>query len=397
MKNQVVAIDFGTSKIVTLVAENSGTMRCDIVGAGIAGYDGYTDDGWNNPEDLNDRIRDSIEEAERQCKRKLRDVNIGVPAAFTKAYSTEVTVELKGTDPRVTGSDIKRAFRAAEEKIGAVNGIKVHWTPAWFTIDNGKKTLEATGKAGRELKAMISFVYAASPFVNDVRMRLMDLGYNVVGVYASAPGEMMLFLPEEERDHTAVLVDIGYLTTDVMIAEGDALVYLETLDIGGADIAVALADGLECSLQEAEERVKRAYVYGVDAAGETYDFPPVDGKPGRSFSRAEVTRIIEPKVEEIADAIKASVQRSGVRLGNWSSYYMTGGGMSFNRGGYKFLGQKLGLTVKETPKRTAKLNSPSYSSALGLLDLIIDTIEIKNRQPAGEGKIKGFFRSLLGG
>ena len=49
MKTTVAAIDFGTSKIVTLVAENSGSQRCDIVGAGIAAYDGYLEEGWNNP------------------------------------------------------------------------------------------------------------------------------------------------------------------------------------------------------------------------------------------------------------------------------------------------------------------------------------------------------------
>ena len=35
MKTTVTSVDFGTSKIVTLVAENSGATRCDIVGAGI--------------------------------------------------------------------------------------------------------------------------------------------------------------------------------------------------------------------------------------------------------------------------------------------------------------------------------------------------------------------------
>ena len=39
MKTTVAAIDFGTSKIVTLVAENSGNQRCDIVAAGVAKYD----------------------------------------------------------------------------------------------------------------------------------------------------------------------------------------------------------------------------------------------------------------------------------------------------------------------------------------------------------------------
>ena len=62
MKNMVAAIDFGTSKIVTLVAENSGAQRCDIVGAGIAGYDGFLPEGWNNPEEVNEKIRISVED-----------------------------------------------------------------------------------------------------------------------------------------------------------------------------------------------------------------------------------------------------------------------------------------------------------------------------------------------
>ena len=66
MKNMVAAIDFGTSKIVTLVAENSGAQRCDIVGAGIAGYDGFLPEGWNNPEEVNEKIRISVAEAEKQ-------------------------------------------------------------------------------------------------------------------------------------------------------------------------------------------------------------------------------------------------------------------------------------------------------------------------------------------
>ena len=54
--------------------------------------------------------------------------------------------------------------------------------------------------------------------------------------------------------------------------------------------------------------------------------------------------------------------------------------------------------MQETPRRTTKLNSHCFSSALGLMDLIIDTIE-QQRQPAAgaSGKIKDFFRSLLGG
>ena len=81
-----------------------------------------------------------------------------------------------------------------------------------------------------------------------------------------------------------------------------------------------------------------------------------------------------------------------------SSIFLTGGGLIMNRGGKEYLAGKLGKAVQETPRRTTKLNSHTFSSALGLLDLIIDTIE-RQHQPTNTfgGKIKEFFSSLVGG
>ncbi len=111
-----------------------------------------------------------------------------------------------------------------------------------------------------------------------------------------------------------------------------------------------------------------------------------------------MAEIIEPQVDKIADAIKSSLEESGIRLGNWSNFYLTGGGLSFNRGGKDYLSSRLERPVRETPKRTTKLNSHAYSSTLGLMDLIIDTIEQQHQPSAGVGgAIKDFFRSLLGG
>ena len=115
MKTTVAAIDFGTSKIVTLVAENSGSQRCDITAAGVTKYDGYLEEGWNNPNALDEAIRRSIADAEEQSGSKIKEINVGVPGAFTHVYATKVTIPLKGTDPRVTAADVKTAFSKAAE------------------------------------------------------------------------------------------------------------------------------------------------------------------------------------------------------------------------------------------------------------------------------------------
>ena len=96
--------------------------------------------------------------------------------------------------------------------------------------------------------------------------------------------------------------------------------------------------------------------------------------------------------------IKECIDESGMKLGDWSNIYLTGGGLSLNRGGRDYLAAKLEKPVRDTVKRTIKLSSPIYASAMGLMDLIIDTIESRNVPASGfSGGIKDFFRSLLGG
>ena len=400
MKTTVTSLDFGTSKIVTLVAENSGAQRCDIVGAGIVTYNGFLEDGWNNPAEIDDCIREAISQAEQQSHHKIREVNIGVPGAFTKVYVTEARVSLTGADPHVTANDVRAVFKKATENLGleTLPGEIINSSPAWFRVDDGKKTLEPVGLKGRELTALISFVIGNRFFLDDVTTRLRNMDIKPKHFFSTPAGEAMLYLPEEDRDRTAVLIDIGYLNTEVMAVEGDALIFHKCIDLGGGHIAADLSEALDISFKNAEEKIKQPFVYSMSATPETYEIPAMNDQPARSFTRDEVAPIITARVDEIAVEIKKALEESGVKLGNWSNVYLTGGGVAFNRGGKDYLSSKLGRPVRDTPKRTVKMSSPIYSSTMGLMDLIIDTME-QQRQPASgvAGKIGEFFKSLVGG
>ena len=398
MKTTVASIDFGTSKIVTLVAENSSATRCDIVGAGIVTYNGFLEEGWNDPQEIDDCLREAISQAEKQSHHKIREVNIGVPGAFTRVYVTEARVSLTGPDPHVTANDVRAIFAEAQKNLGTLTGEVVHSSPAWFRVDDGKKTLEPVGIKGRELTALISFVVANKYFLDDVSTRLANMDIKPKNFFSTPAGEAMLYLPEEDRDRTAVLIDVGYLNTEVMAVEGDALIFHRCIGLGGGHIAADLAEELDISFKNAEEKVKQPFVYSMSATPETYEIPANGDQPARTFTREEVSPIITAKVDELAEEIKTALEESGVKLGNWSNVYLTGGGLSFNRGGKDYLSSKLGRPVRDTPKRTVKMSSPIYSSTMGLMDLIIDTME-QQRQPASgvAGKLGEFFRSLVGG
>lgn len=398
MKSTIAAIDFGTCKIVTLVAETSGTQRCDIIGAGISAYDGFLEGEWNNTMLLNEAIQKSITEAETQSKRKIREINVGVPGEFTRVYAVETSVTIQGADPRVTPRHVEKIFAEADKQLSPVRGVVVHRSPAWFMVDGGKKTLEPVGLKGTELKALVSFVVADTFFLDDVMARLRDLNITVSGFFSSSTGEAMLYLLEEDRDRTALLIDIGYLCTDVMAVEGDAVIFQKTLPVGGGHIAADIAEGLSIPLDSAEQ-IKREYVYGISTISQSYTVSDgEDAVKSKTFTQDEVAQVLEPRVDEIAEMIKECIEESGIKLGNWSTIYLTGGGLSLNRGGRDYLAAKLEKPVRDTVKRTIKLSSPIYASSMGLMDLIIDTIEAKNAPSSGpSGVIKDFFRSLLGG
>lgn len=392
MRSTISVIDFGTSKIVALIADVGTKQRCDIIGAGTQPYDGFANARWNNLSQVNEAIGNAIANAEEQARTAVKTIYVGVPGQFSKVYSFEVKTDLQGADPKVTSRDIETLFALADEQVQGISGTPIHRSPAWFVVDDGKKTLEPLNQHGNELRAMISFVVADTFFIEDVTNRLMAVGKTAAGFFSTPMGEAMLFISETDRDRTALLIDVGYLNTDVMAVEGDAIIFHKTLPLGGGHMAADLAYGLEVPLDSAEQ-VKRSFEFGPSTTKTSFDVTLSNGAT-QTFSLDKVSEILLPRADELCEAIIQSVKDSGVRLGNWSPVYLTGGGLAINKGGREYLSEKMERPVRELPRKAVKLSSAIYSSALGLLDLIIDT---KNTAGASQSGLRGFFRGLING
>ena len=134
------------------------------------------DGEWNVPERLDNAVKTCVARAEEQSKRRIRDVYVGVPGAFSRVYVVETQVALQGADPRVTPSDVEAIFQKATETLQPVRGAIIHRSPAWFMVDDGKKTMEPVDLKGTTLRAMVCFVVAEQFFLNDVSARLARMG-----------------------------------------------------------------------------------------------------------------------------------------------------------------------------------------------------------------------------
>ena len=389
MKKATAVLDFGTSKVLVLLAEESAYQKVTITSAGMAQYDGFMNGEWNAPGDVTDAIASAVEAAENKVGAHIKEVYVGVPGEFVRVYVIESSVTLQGADPKVTSADVEKLQRQATEMLDRPTGVIIHRSPAWFKVDCGQKTLEPVDQKGSTLEGMIGFVLADQFFVNDVTERLRELNIEVKGFFSTSVGEAMQMIPFEERDHTAILVDVGYLSTEVMAVEGDALIWQKVLPVGGAHITLDLAYGLEKPFDMCE-KIKRSYTFNAPKNTQI----EVQGEDGpETFSGETVSMIVDARVDEMLEMIDEAIKKSGIRLGNWSNIYFTGGGLMPMSGARVYAASKLSRNVREAATKTVKLKPAQiFASGSGLLELVYNTIELEEQDESLFDRIKRIFR-----
>lgn len=393
MKTQIAAIEFGTSKIVTMIAQSGGMDRLDIIGSGTVPYDGYSDGDWNTPGQMIQRVGDSIAAAELEANTKIKEIYVGVPGEYIHVRACESEVDLP--DGEVTEEAVNAVQDAAADKlrIRESGGMVMHRTPSWFIVDDGKKTMSPGGR-GAKLRAKTTFIIADPQFIEDVSEMLGQHDITILGFLSPSLGESLLVLSLEERDRGALLIDVGYLNTEISVVEGDAIVYHAILPRGGGHITADLAMELRVPMRAAEQ-IKRNYVFNpdefdMDSFSEVYD----DKGRRRTFPRDVVSRIAESSFKELSDMIAMTISNDAEQfLGKRSQVYLTGGGIALMRGAREALAAAIGRPVKISAAKSSKLNSPVYASALGLADLIFDSIE---GQGDSEEKLGNRIKSIFG-
>lgn len=392
MKTQIAAIEFGTSKIVTMIAQNSGLDRLDIIGSGTVPYDGYSEGDWNSPRQMVQRVRESVAAAELEANSKIREIYVGVPGEYVHVRTCEAEIEVP--EGEIDENAINAVQDKAAELLDLVNcgGVVLHRSPAWFTVDDGKKTMAPNGR-GNRLRALVSFVIAEPLFVDDVSEMLGVLNITILGFLAPTLGESLLLLSLDDRDRAALLIDCGYLNTEISVVEGDAVVYHAILPRGGGHVTADVATELQVPMRAAEQ-IKRNYVFNPDEFDRDSFSEVYDGSGRRmTFPRETVQEIVENSVDELADMIALTINNDAVQyLGSRSQVYLTGGGLALMRGGREYLSAKIGRPVKVAAAKSSKMNSPVFSAALGLADLIFDSIEQGDNE---DEAILGRFRNLF--
>ena len=378
MKTRIAAIEFGTSKIVTVIAQSSNkNNHCEIVSCGKVDYAGYSSGDWTDWENLNKAIYNSIIAAQSDAGTPIKEIYIGVPCEFIHVQTSDAEVPIRSTDGRVRIEDIQAVEDMAADvlKFKDSDDFVIHRSPAWYSVDRGAKTMDPKGLKGDFLSAKVSFITASADFVDDMRDIMGHVGITINGFLSPSLGEQLLGTSPSARDQNCIFIDAGMYNTEFSVLRGDAMVYHAVLPCGGNDMTEHLADELEIRYDEAEQ-LKRSAVISEDIK-EMIKPPVCRDKDGRRIQyKAElICSMVTVALEKVCRMIQLTIEDAQAFLSPRSRIYLTGGGIGMLRGGADYLENYVGRRVETVNIQSNKLGSPEYASVLGLVDLIFDSIE----------------------
>ena len=367
--NTLSAIDVGTTKVCTLVAEvnDGGLMR--IAGAGVTPSRGLHKGLVVNINDAKESIRESVRKAEQASGYKVEAAYVGVTGRHISARNNRGVVAITRNDRLVRPDDLRRVLQTAQSvKIPSEEKL-LHLIPRSYAVDGQQGVRNPVGMHGFRLDVETHVVTAAAASVQNLVKCIRGIGVDIEDLVFEPLASSEAVLSEDEKQVGIILADIGGGTTDISVFKDGSIWHSAILPVAGYQLTRDIAIGLGLPFDVAEE-MKKMYGSVMPVYENKLETDSIS-ENGHSVSYQALCDIIKARVEEIIRLVLLELPRSEYEALVPAGLVLTGG--TSNLSGIDALGRDiLRLPVRVgTPIDiygiTDSLHDPAYATSVGLL------------------------------
>lgn len=365
-KKQVAVIDVGSSKITAVVGERGINKTFIIKGSASYEYDGFEDGMFFDTDHLK-RILFAVAEMINKTAGGIVDaVYVGVPGDFTNVMVKDSQISF-AKKKKIQEEDIDALFDSAFVMTSSKHTL-INRSAIVYELDDFRRLANPVGSTSSILKGKLSFVLCSNYFIEAVKPALLAAGIKRVECVSSALAQAMYLIEAETRDRTAIIADVGYITTTFTIIQGDGLLYQKSFAYGGGYVTAALSEkfGLDFSIAE---RLKRKISLS-QLSSSSYDL--IEAENGEYYSLEQLQQTIKTSLDELCEAISEAMDQSGYIIPEYVPLLITGGGISYIRGAKEHVSNRLNMVVGIISPKVPLMDKPTESTALSLLDLALE-------------------------
>ncbi len=369
----LAAIDIGTNKIATLVADVAEDGSLKILASGVCPSKGMRKGIVIDIEQMVDSIQSSIQAAELMLDEKegITSAHVGISGEHIQGILSEDAAPI--LDGEVSEFDMNNAVETAKSIPVAGDQEILHAFPREFMVDGESGIRNPEGMAGRRLEAKVYMITGGKYQIRNIKNCVEQCGINIEEMVLEPVASGMAVLTTDERELGVCMIDIGGGTTDIAIYTKGEIIDIGVIPVAGDHVSNDIAKVLRTPPNHAEEIKLK---YGCTKAcikniNETIELHALsDDTSAINCKRKILAEIIEARYDEIFGLTQEHIQKK-FEQDVISGIVLTGGGSKLE-GVCDLAKDFFDMPVRMGSPRQLKgttdnLKDPIYATGFGLL------------------------------
>ena len=330
-ENFITVVDVGSSKVCCLIAERSqdNSQELEIKGIGLQRSDGIKNGSIVDMEKVERSIRQTVQTAEKMAKVTIENIIVNFFESRYESRRFKTALNINGGE--IGDQDLKKIWHNCIKENITEDQKVLHTTPINYSVDGKSGISDPRGMYGKKLECMFHIVTTSQQIISNLKSCInrchLEVGQIVLSPYASG----IACIKPDEKKLGVTCIDIGGGTTSVATFVNEKFVFAKTLPIGGENITNDIASGLSTSISDAE-RIKTTHGSVIPTnldENESIDVPLLvgdeEGSDIHQIPRSLLNGFIRPRLEEILEHVRDSLENSGIKKENYQFIVATGG------------------------------------------------------------------------
>ncbi|HOV33074.1 MAG TPA: cell division protein FtsA [Candidatus Hydrogenedens sp.] len=397
---RVIAIDFGSSQIRTLLGEQTKDGSYSIIGYGTSQSDGAISKGViQDMEAARHKLREALEMAHQkttQISPKLIAIGVNTPSAET--CTKEGVLKLKNEE--ITEEHLYEVLEIAQKEINESGRELLTSISSYeFYIDN-LGVQQPLGMKANQLKIRVHITLVPRAIIENLRSCIeseLYSSYSMIYHFIYNPIATALgSLTPEDMELGTLIIDMGKTTTNLTLLGEHKLIYASTFDFGNIIMSRDLSNVFKVTFEEAdklvydygisEELIKKETMINLSPNNSSFSYSSptkneVKDKPiflqstlegfNRNISRIDLEGVIYARAQEMILTLKEEIEKKNFKNLFLRGIVLSGGGAKI-----KNMDMLIGR-IFNSPIRIARpqgfpnipqpINDPVFATVAGIL------------------------------
>lgn len=326
-KNVFLSLDLGTNSIHGVLAKYNDENQIEILSAETFASDGIKCGAISDISAAEYTINKFLTKAETEFDLKELKLYCAVRGSQIEVFSADAGLALKNNDENhvckvteETISDIRNRLEEANKLPENKETIEI--IPQQYKLDE-QEVINPERMEGKFLELSAVVVTGLKSYLTNIRQatggEILRYGYTAIA---------NTLVSKEDKDYGCILVDIGGMTTGVVVYVEGKLKHAFELNFGSDYVTRDILKKLRITLKEAKA-IKEQYGYILeDLITENTEFEyNVPGNQKQKCTVRDLVDIIKPQVDLQLSEIYSALLKRGIRPDEFvGGFLLTGGG-----------------------------------------------------------------------